>query len=131
MGVKYLSVEEIVEFNLLVLELVKVKKSDKHQVLSIQKISSAIDECRETKGGIYAKAAALMRALSRAHAFGSGNRRTAFIATKDFVLRNGEKFQVPDDSHYASVLRGIREGYYSDVEIAEWIQNGRIKQFTR
>ena len=98
----------------------KVKKADRHQVLSRQKIADSLEKCRKTGGDVYLKAAVLMKALACAHAFASGNRRTSFVATKDFVLRNGGKFLIPDDPHYAKVMRGIREGRYPEAEIAEW-----------
>jgi len=129
--ISYPAVGEIIEFNLLVLGVVRVKKADRHHVLSRQKIASAIGQCRSAEGGLHQKAAVLMRALVAAHAFASGNRRTAFVATKDFVLKNGGKFSIPDDPHYAGVMRGIRESGYSDDEIAEWIRNGKIRQHER
>ena len=129
--ISYPEIDEIIEFNLLVLGLFRVKKADQHQVLSRQKIASVLKECRESHGDVYTKAAALMRGLSSAHAFASGNRRTAFVATKDFVLRNGHGFAIPDDPDYAEVMRGIREGKYSDAEIREWISNGKIRKHER
>jgi death-on-curing protein len=129
--IMYLSAEEVTEFNVLVLGLLRVKKSDAHKVLSRKKLVDALEKCRELEGDVYSKAARLMRELSSAHAFASGNRRTAFIATKEFVQRNGVRFSIPDDPDYAKVMRGIREGKYQDAEIAEWIANGKIKQRER
>lgn len=129
--ISYPSVEEIIEFNILVLGLLKVKKADKHNVLSRQKIVVSLEKCGKAAGDIYLKGALLMRSLASAHAFASGNRRTAFVVAKDFVVRNGGKFLIPDDPHHAKVMRGIREGRYSDIEIAEWMKNGKIRQFER
>ncbi|MBI5177087.1 type II toxin-antitoxin system death-on-curing family toxin [Candidatus Micrarchaeota archaeon] len=125
-GLGYPEVEEVIELNILVLGLIRVKKKDSHKILSTAKIASVIDECRSIGGSIYLKAAVLMRGLSRAHAFASGNRRTAFLAGKYFVVKNGGRFSIPDDPNYAVILRRIREGRYSDHEIAEWISNGTI-----
>lgn len=126
--ISYPSAEEIVELNILVLGIIKVKKADKHHVLSTLKIHQALDACRQARGDVYDKAAAIMRALASAHAFASGNRRTAFLAAKEFVLKNGGKFAIPDDPYYAEVMREIREGKHSDAEIAEWIKNGKIRK---
>ena len=63
--------------------------------------------------------------------FASGNRRTAIIATKDFLLRNGAKFRMNDAPGDAKAMQGIRENYYSDNEIKEWIQHGTIREFRR
>ena len=131
MAFAYPSVEEIEEFNILVLSIIKVKKADKPQVLSSSKIREAIAECEDAEGNVYAKAAALMKGLVKKHAFASGNRRTAFVAAKSFVLANGGSFRIADDPAYARVMQGIREDYYTDAEIMEWIEHGKIREFAR
>jgi len=124
--IAYLSAEEVIKFNILALEILRVKKKDRHQVLSRLKLDSALDECKSLDGNIYEKAAALMSALIVAHAFASGNRRTAFISTKQFVSRNKGKFSIPDDANYAPIMQGIREGRYPNNKISEWIKYGKI-----
>ena len=69
----------------------ETKKADQSKVLSYIKLSNAINECKETKGDLYDKAGVLLKELIRAHAFVSGNRRTAFITTLDFVKKNKDK----------------------------------------
>ncbi|RLG20133.1 hypothetical protein DRN67_00830 [Candidatus Micrarchaeota archaeon] len=128
---KYPTVEEIEEYNVLVLGIIRVKKADRPQVLSRQKIMKAIEVCESVEGDIYQKAAVLLQHLVRAHAFASGNRRTAFVAAKAFVLDNGGSFNIPDDPSYAAVMLGIREGRYNEKEIAEWIKNGKIRKSSR
>jgi len=127
----YPTPEIIIEYNFLVLELIKVKKADQPKVLSHHKIIEVIEECRFLDGEIYDKAACLLRGLVKKHPFASGNRRTAFISTKDFLISNGFKFEIKDDPRYARVMQGIREDYYSLEEIREWIKNGTIKEFKR
>ena len=41
------------------------------------------------------------------------------------------KFGIKDDPHYAMVMLGIIENYYSKEEIKEWIQHGKIREFRR
>ena len=127
----YPSIEKIIEYNLLVLDLIKVKKADSPKVLSVTKIKEVLDECQKLKGDIYDKAVVLLKGLVQKHPFASGNRRTAFIVTKEFVLSNNQKFKIEDDPNYARALQGVRENYYTDEEIKEWIKNGKIKKFTR
>ena len=129
--IKYPSIEKIVEYNIMVLHLIKVKKADKPEVLSRQRISEVIEDCKTTNGGVYDKATVLLKGLTQKHPFASGNRRTAFIVTKEFILQNSKRFRIQDDPKYASVMLGIREGYYSDTEIKEWIKNGKIREFKR
>ena len=113
------------------LTIIKVKRADQPKVLSNHKIDSAIQECRETKGDIFDKAVVLLKGLIQKHAFASGNRRTAFIAAKEFLLNNKATFKVQDDPAHARVMQGIREEYYTNEEIKEWIKNGKIREFTR
>lgn len=127
----YPTPEKIIEYNLLALELIKVKKADKPKVLSKGKIIDTIEECREKEGNVYDKAIVLLKGLVQKHPFASGNRRTAFIAAKDFVLANKSRFGIKDDPYYARVIQGIRENHYSDDEIKEWIKNGKIREFRR
>ena len=90
-----------------------------------------IKSCKENEGDIYDKALVLLRGLIQNHPFASGNRRTALIVTKDFLLSNNAKFKIRDDPKYAKVMQGIREDYYTNKEIKEWIKNGKIKEFKR
>ncbi len=120
-----------IEYNILALELIRIKKADRPKVLSMAKIREAIEECEKKEGDIYDKAAILLKGLVQKHPFASGNRRTAFIAAKDFVLRNHSKFGVKDDPSSAKAMLGIREHYYRDDEIKEWIKNGKIREFKR
>ncbi len=127
---KYPSLEKIIEYNTLVLEIIKVKKVDKPRVLSYSKIIEVISQCESKDGDIYDKTVVLLKGLIQKHPFASGNRRTAFIAVKDFII-NGGKFGIKDDPNQAKVLQGIREDYYMNQEIKEWIKNGKIRSFKR
>lgn len=122
---------QIVEYNLIALDVLKIKKADKSKVLSLQKIDEAIEECKEAQGDIYDKAIVLLTGLVKKHPFASGNRRTAFIAVKDFLLLNKARFGIKDDPINARVMLGIRESFYSKDEVKEWIQNGKIREFKR
>ena len=127
----YHTSEKIVEYNLLALTLFDVKKADKSELRSKAKLIEVIEGCKKTKGDVYDKATFLFKGLIQKHAFASGNRRTAFIVTKDFILINKGKFLIKNDPKQAKIMTGIREGFYTDKEIKEWIKNGEIKQFKR
>ncbi len=128
---KYLSVEKIIELNVLAINLIKVKKADKAEVKSRQKITDSINETTGKQGDIYDKAVVLAKGLIQKHAFASGNRRTAFLAAKYFLIENSQKFGPKDDANQSKVMLGIREQYYSDEEIKGWLKNGKIKEFVR
>jgi len=122
---------QIIEYNIIALDVLKIKKADKAKVLSLQKIDEAIKECKEVQGDIYDKAIVLLTGLVKKHPFASGNRRTAFISVKDFLLQNRAKFGIKDNPINARVMLGIRESFYSKDEVKEWIQNGKIREFKR
>lgn len=90
-----------------------------------------MDDCEEYEGDIFDKAVILLKGLIQKHPFASGNRRTAFIVTKYFLQINNKKFGIKDQEKQARVMQGIRERYYSDNEIKEWIKNGKIREFKR
>ncbi|MBU4246172.1 MAG: type II toxin-antitoxin system death-on-curing family toxin [Nanoarchaeota archaeon] len=127
----YPTPERIMEYNLLALSLIKAKKADKSEVLSYKKLADAVEGCRDLDGDIYDKATLILKRLIQGHPFASGNRRTAFIVAKDFLLTNGAKFAIQDNPEQARVMLGIRENYYADAEIKEWIKNGKIREFKR
>ena len=127
----YPTLEQIIEYNFLVLEMIKVKKADEPKVLSRSKIVDVINGCKAHEGDVYDKAIILLKGLIQKHPFASGNRRTAFIVTKDFVITNKHKFGIKDEPSHAKTFQGIREDYYTDQEIKEWIKYGKIKEFKR
>ncbi|MFH1316943.1 MAG: type II toxin-antitoxin system death-on-curing family toxin [Candidatus Woesearchaeota archaeon] len=131
MTIKYPTTEKIIEFNILSLTIIKVKRADDAKILNRGKIEKVINECKEKEGDYYDKAVVLIKGLIQQHAFASGNRRTAFITTKDFLINNKAHFRVKDDPDYVSVMQGIREDYYSDDELKEWMKNGKIRKFRR
>lgn len=127
----YPTPEKIIEYNLLMLSVLKIKKADKHELLSYQKLKTIIESCKAKEGDTYDKAVSLLKGLIQGHVFASGNRRTAFISVKDFVISNKERFRIKDHALQAKIMTGIREGYYEDNEIKEWIKNGKIREFKR
>ncbi len=127
----YPTPERIIEYNLLTLAFVKVKKADKSHVLNAPSLLRIISACEEKEGDLYDKAVVLLKGLIQKHPFASGNRRTAFVVIKEFISVNKGRFGIENEPHVAIVMRGIREGYYSDEEIKEWIKHGKIREFRR
>lgn len=131
MAIIYPEPDQIIEYNLLILHIINVKKADRAKVMSYQKILNIINECKNFNGDLYDKAVVLMTEIIQKHAFESGNRRTAFIVTKDFVVKNDGEFNIKNDPVQARNMQGIRERYYTHKEIREWIKNGKIREFKR
>ena len=127
----YPTPERVIEYNHLVLRLVPAKRADSPRVLSRAKLVDVIEGCRALEGDVYDKAVFLLKGLIQKHPFASGNRRTAFVSAKDFLVSNGGKFRVKDRPEDARVMICIREGYYRDEEIKGWLKDGTIREFRR
>ena len=119
----YPTVDEIVATNKTALEIHKAKKADKHEVLSHQKIREALKKAKNKKGNIYSKAAKLLQELTIAHAFASGNRRTAFLATANFIYQNEKTFLSKEDKEEnLEIFRRIRYRQATEEEILRWLK---------
>lgn len=127
----YPSIEEIQYYNTIAIEMFRKSKHDQAKTISVSFIKKAVEKVKNIKGDLYDKAAVLLYELTLVHAFESGNKRTAFLTTKKFVLINKGKFNIPDTINNVRVMIGIRENYYSLDEIKKWIKNGKIKEFNR
>lgn len=127
----YPTTEEIQYYNTIAIEMFRKSKHDEAKTITVSYIEKAIEKVKNEQGNLYDKAAVMLYELTRVHAFESGNKRTAFLTTKKFVLRNEGKFNIPDSTNNVKVMIGIREKYYSLNEIKEWIKNGKIKEFRR
>ena len=129
---RFPTADKIIKTNKRVLEEIKVRKADKHQLLaSKEKLNNIILSVRKTHGDIFDKAANLMTELVRSHPFASGNRRTAFTVTMEFLLINGFVSPLFKKQQSEKVLLGIRESYYSKKEIKYWLKKGEIRAFKR
>jgi prophage maintenance system killer protein len=127
----YITTDEIEDFNKLALELLPGKKGDRFELWSYGKIKTTCVRAQIIPGDAYTKAAYYLRSLTKAHAFASGNRRTAMLVTKRFLEQNNKIYKIDDTMDNSKVMIGIREGYYSDDEIKGWLENGCIREFRR
>src|SRR3989338_3147794 len=117
---RYLTPEKVEEYNTLVLSMLKIKKADRPMLLSRKRLLMVLEGCKEAEGDLYDKAAVLLTGIIQKHPFASGNRRTAFIAAKAFIVVNGGRFMLKDEPAQAHIMVGIREGYYAHQEVKEW-----------
>ncbi len=124
----YPTIDELVELNRRVLGEIRVKKADRHHVLSPSGLEHLMRLVEEQAGGVYEKSVTLLTVLVRTHPFASGNRRTAYLATMSFLRINGRTATVQHDPR---VLQGIREEFYTRDEIKAWRKGYEIKEFRR
>lgn len=129
--IKYLNLNVIEQLNKIAIKLFKQKKGDSHEFVSASKILKVMKECEDIEGDIYDKAIVLFKGIVKSHSFASGNRRTAILALLVFCELNKHKVYIPNNPSNSRVLIGIREDYYSNEEIKNWIKNGKIKEFKR
>lgn len=127
----YPTVELITYYNTIAIEMFRKSKHDQAITIEAAFIRNAIETVQNAEGDLHDKAAVLLQRLTQAHAFESGNKRTAFLSTKKFVLMNHGKFNIPDSINNAKVMIGIRENYYTRTELRMWIEHGKIKEFRR
>lgn len=81
-----------------------------------------VAQTRRCEGGIYRKAAFLLRSLITAHVFRDGQHRTAFFVTVMFLEQNGESVHCDDYGQARTFLKGIR--MYDNDQIARWLEFG-------
>ena len=124
----YPTVDELIETNRRALIEIQSKKADSHRVLSRPLLIAALEKVEAESGDLYDKAAVLLTELVRAHAFASGVRRTAYVATMSFLRTNGQHPSVIPDP---KILTGVREDFYAQDEIKEWLKGNAIRKFTR
>ena len=129
--IRYPTTSEIIEFNKLLLKEIKIKKADKPELVSYKALTKCIEACQNLEGDLYYKAACLLKNIIQKHPFASGNRRTAFAVTERFLSNNEAKLNITDAKFHVQTLKGIREGYYSDEEIKNWLKTGKIREFKR
>lgn len=70
-----------------------------------------------------ALAAAYAFGIARNHPFIDGNKRTALVAARTFLLVNGADLDASQEDKYLIFLR-LAEGALSEDELTEWIRRG-------
>lgn len=127
----YLNEENLIELNKDAIRLFEIKKADRYELLSNLKLMKIVAVCIKSEGNFYDKAIELIIAIIKKHAFASGNRRTALLAVLLFAKINNQNIYIKDKPYNSRVMLGIREDYYTKLELKEWLKNGKIKDFKR
>ncbi len=71
-------------------------------------------------------AAAYIWGIVRNHPFVDGNKRTAYVVFRSFLMMNGWDLSASQDEKY-DVTDGIAAGTYSEIEVSEWIRFFMVK----
>ena len=68
---------------------------------------------------VFDLAAAYAFGIAKNHAFVDGNKRTAVLALRAFLFRNGYGFE-PDPVELVTVMEGVASGRIDETLLAEW-----------
>jgi death-on-curing protein len=68
-----------------------------------------------------ALAAAYAYGIARDHPFVDGNKRTALVAVRTFLLLNGVNLQASQDEKYLTFLQ-LAQGTLMEEQLADWIR---------
>ena len=74
-------------------------------------------------------AAAYAYGIARNHPFVDGNKRTALVAARTFLLLNGVNLEANQDEKYLTFLQ-LAQGTLAEEQLADWIRK-RIQQRSR
>jgi death on curing protein len=66
-------------------------------------------------------AAAYAYGIARDHPFVDGNKRTALVAARTFLILNGVDIEATQDAKFLTFLH-LAEGAISEEELADWIR---------
>lgn len=87
-------------------------------------LKDILQEC-EQYDGVYLRGAFLLRKLITAHLFEDGNKRTAWVTTREYLMRQSEE-PAERGPEAERVVTRIRR--YDVEEIAEWLKTGDIDE---
>ncbi|HVE58248.1 MAG TPA: type II toxin-antitoxin system death-on-curing family toxin [Pyrinomonadaceae bacterium] len=80
----------------------------------------------EVPPDISALAASLAYGIAKNHPFIDGNKRTALVVTRTFLLFNGFNMEANQEEKYLTFLK-LAEGNLSEEELADWIRQKLIQ----
>lgn len=75
----------------------------------------------QPQSDLAAMAAAYAFGIARDHPFLDGNKRTALVAARTFLLLNGVNLEAGQDEKFLTFLQ-LAAGSLTEVELADWIR---------
>lgn len=121
MGFKYLTESELIYINKIVLEFT----DEKQDVIQYPEgLSIIIQQPRQILFGhelypnIWLKAAFILQKITKKHIFTDGNKRTAYVATKLFLKKNGYQLSL-NKSEGIALMLGVITAADSEDEMIQ------------
>jgi death on curing protein len=71
---------------------------------------------------VFDKAAVLCVRLARSHPLPDGNKRVAYLAMLEFLVRNGVDWMPPSADETVATIEGVAAGRVSAHELAGWLR---------
>lgn len=68
-----------------------------------------------------ALAACLAHGIARNHPFVDGNKRTAHVCYRVFLMLNGAELQASDEAKYSAMI-GLADGSLAEADFAAWLR---------
>jgi death-on-curing protein len=116
------SVEDIYAVHEDIVERWDLTHTGTRGVLPDRTLRSVLDDAA-TKDDPYVCAATLLRKIASAHVFEDGNKRTAWVVAKTYLLEQGLAVD-PSGEQIAVVMKHYKR--YTVDELSEWLRTGRI-----
>lgn len=116
----YPSTEDVIEKNKIALKTWPAKRKDIFLLLSRSKLDKIIVGVKSFNGNINRKAAYLFKHITRAHVFGAGNRRTAYLVTNEFLWRNKGYLVASKKQKITKLFKNVRYGGWGEKRISRW-----------
>lgn len=123
--IKYLTKEEVITGHYFIMK--KMGDTEQAGVKDHSLLESAIHRPQQSVFGedayptIFLKAAALVDSLTKNHSFHNGNKRTAYAATKSFLLINGYHLKL-NREFAVNLMVDIVKGEYSIADIDQLLE---------
>lgn len=112
----FLTKEEVISAHYFIMR--KMDDADQAGVKDHGLLESAVHRPEQSIFGedaypdLFAKAAALLESMVKNHCFHNGNKRTAYLVTKSFLLMNGKHLKM-EREYAVEFIVGIAEGLHS------------------
>ncbi|MGC5776861.1 type II toxin-antitoxin system death-on-curing family toxin [Paenibacillus pabuli] len=117
----FLSIEEVVAAHYFMMK--RMNDTAQAGVKNYSLLDSAVNRPQQTLFGkdaypsLFDKASALLESLVKNHCFHNGNKRTAYLVTKSFLMLNGFHLQM-ERQYTVEFMVNIAEGKHSFESIA-------------
>ncbi|MNQ96330.1 Toxin Doc [compost metagenome] len=129
--INFLSIEEVVSAHYFMMK--RMNDAAQAGVKDYALLASAVHRPQQSPFGedaypsLFDKGAVLLESLVKNHCFHNGNKRTAYLVTKSFLLVNGWHLRI-ERMHAVEFVVDIAKGIYSLNAISEFLKEHSEKK---